>query len=344
MDAHTDQTVTIYKIAAEAGVSISTVSRVLNGKDLVSPKTKSRIQKVIQKYNYAPSQTARCMVNKKSKTIGIIIPEIRNSFFAMVISDVDKILYQHGYSILLYNCEFSPERESKAIDDIIGRNADGLILLSSGIDGKAIKNQIKNRIHVVCMHSNLNGVDTINVMNYHVFSEVAEHLIFQGHRDIACIGGNTLINLRQQERIKGYLDTLKKHAIKIRKELIFSRSGANDNSVLLAAKRILRLKHPPTAIMATNDYTAIDIYQAASEMGMKVGADIAVTGFDNTPVSALMNPTLTTVDTPTKLIAEIATDFLLKRLIKNDQSEPKEVVIPGRLIIRDSSTQMKLSP
>jgi DNA-binding LacI/PurR family transcriptional regulator len=281
------------------------------------------------------------MVIKKSKTVGIIIPEIRNPFFSNVIGDIDKILQQHGYSILLNICEFSPKRESKAIDDLIGRHADGLIFLSSGIDNQTIRDQLKEQTHVVAFHSNLTGVDTINVMHRQAFFDVAEHLISLGHRDIACIGGNSII-FQQNERIGGYFDALTKHGIKVNNDWMFDKSGGNDNSVLLATKRILQNKHPPTAIMATNDYSAIDVYQAVSEMGLKVGVDVAVTGFDNTPISALMNPTLTTIDTPTKLIAEIATDFLLKRMLRDDHSEPKEVSIPGKLVIRNSSARIKL--
>jgi LacI family transcriptional regulator len=332
--------VTIYNIAAEAGVSISTVSRVINGKDRVSPKTKNRIQKAIQKYHYAPSQTARSMVNKQSKTIGIIIPEIRNPFFSNVIGDIDKILNRHGYTILLYICEFSSEKESKAINDLLGRNADGLIFLSSGLNDELIRKQIRDKKAVVGFHSNVTGVDSINVMNRQAFSEVAEHLISLGHRDIACIGGNN-ITRQQGERLNGYYSVLRKYHIPIREELVFDKSGGNDDSVIAATKEILHLKHPPTAIMATNDYSAVDVYQAISELHLRVGEDIAVTGFDNTSISALMNPALTTVDSPTKLIAEIATDFLLKRMLYGDQSGPKEISIPGKLIIRNSTMRLK---
>jgi LacI family transcriptional regulator len=334
--------VTIYKIADETGFSITTVSRVLNGTGPVSLKTRNKIEKAIQKYGYAPSQTARSMVNKKSNTVGIIIPEIRNLFFAHVVGDIDKILSRYGYSILLYICEFLPAREAKAIDDLLGRNVDGLIFLSSGIDGEAISKQIRDRIHMVCFHSNIVGADTINIMHRKAFQDTAEHLVALGHRDIACTGGKSVMQ-PQIERINGYRDVLKKHHIAIREEYIFNESGGNDNSVIVETKKILQLKHPPTAIMAANDFSAIDVYQAVSELGLKVGVDVAVTGFDNTPVSALMNPTLTTVDTPTKLIAELATDFLLKRMLHNDQSEPKEIAIPGRLVVRDSSRLMKIS-
>jgi len=333
--------VTIYKIATEAGVSISTVSRVINQKGPVSLKTKNKIEKVIQKYSYSPSLTARSMVNKKSNTVGILIPEIRNAFFSLLIGYIDKILFKNGYSMLLYNCEFSTGRELTAINDLISRNADGLILLSSGADGGSIANLIRNRISVVTLHSNLSGADTINIMNRQAFFDVTEHLIQKGHRDIAFVGSDIHVSLHQTERMNGYSDALKKYGITPRKELAlaFYESSGNENSIIDETKKILHLKRPPSAIITANDYTAINVYQAVSGLGMKVGADIAVTGFDNTPISGLICPSLTTVDIPTRLIAEIVTDFLLKRMLNNDRSEPKEVLIPGKLIIRDSSAK-----
>jgi LacI family transcriptional regulator len=333
--------VTIYHIADEAGVSIGTVSRVINGKGLVSQKTRNRIQKAIQKYNYSPSQTAQSMVNKKTKSVGIIIPQIRNPFFAHVIGDIDKKLYQHGYSMLLYNCEFSSERELKAVDDILGRNADGIIFLSTGIADQTISEKIRNRIHTVAFCSGISDVDSVDVPNRQVFYDITEHLISLGHRDIAFVGGNAYISSHIAERTNGYFGALRKHGIPIREDLLFYKSGGNDNLTLFETKKMLALKHPPTAIVAMNDYNAIDAYQAVSEMGLRVGRDIAVTGCDNIPIAAIMNPALTTVDISIGLIAEMITDFLLKRMLSGDESKPKEVIIPGKMIIRDSSGSMR---
>jgi DNA-binding LacI/PurR family transcriptional regulator len=333
--------VTIYHIADEAGVSIGTVSRVINGKALVSQKTRNRIQKVIQKYKYSPSQTAQSMVHKKSKIVGILIPQIRNPFFAQVVGDIDKKLYQHGYSMLLYNCEFSSERELRAVDDILGRNADGIIFLSSGIAEQAISEKIRNRIHVVACCSGISGVDYVDVTNQQAFFDVTEHLISLGHRDIAFVGGNAYISSPIAERANGYFDALRKYDIPIRKDLQFYISGGNDNMALLETKKMLALKHPPTAIVAMNDYNAIDVYQAISEMGLQAGRDIAVTGCDNIPFSTIMSPSLTTIDLSIGLIAEMLADFLLKRMLSDDKSKPKEVIIPGKLIKRDSSGAMR---
>jgi alanine racemase len=329
--------VTIYHIADEAGVSIGTVSRVINGKGLVSQKTRNKIQKVIQKHNYSPSQTAQSMVHKKSKIVGILIPQIKNPFFAHVIGDIDKKLYQHGYSMLLYNCEFSPERELKAVDDILGRNADGIIFLSTGIADQTIGEKIRNRIHAVAHCSGISGVDSVDVTNRQAFFDVTEHLISLGHRDIAFVGGNAYISSQIAERTNGYFDALRKHNIPIREEFLFYKSGGNDNRTMLETKKMLALAHPPTAIVAMNDYNAIDAYQAISEMGLQTGRDIAVTGCDNIPFSAIMSPALTTVDLSIGLIAEMIADFLLKRMLSDDKSKPKEVIIPGKLIKRESS-------
>jgi DNA-binding LacI/PurR family transcriptional regulator len=195
---------------------------------------------------------------------------------------------------------------------------------------------------VVALHSNLTDVDAITVMNRKSFFDLTEHLISMGHRSIACISSD-ITTIQAAERINGYLDALKKNGISINDELIFDGCQGHTDSIIDVTKRIMRLKRPPTAIMTINDYTAIDVYQAASEMGIKVGSDIAVTGFDNTQISALMNPSLTTVDISTPILAEIITDFLIKRMVQGDQSGPKEVSIPGKLIIRDSSTRMKLT-
>ncbi|MDR0655361.1 MAG: LacI family transcriptional regulator [Treponema sp.] len=344
LDNDSYEPVTIYDIATEAGVSISTVSRVINGKGLVSLKTRNRIQKVIEKFNYTPSQTARILVKKKSRTVGIVIPEIKNSFYSYLINDIDNILSKHGYTILLYTSGFSTERELRAINDLIGRNADGLILLVSGLNQKIVSKQIGSRIHIVTFHSNLTGVDTINVTNRQAFFEEAEHLISNGHQDIACIVGNTATeSIHQHERLKGYFEALKKHGIPRREEFLYYGSKGNTASTIQVVKRMLGLTKRPTAIMAFNDFTAIDVYQAVSEVGLKVGGDVAVTGFDNIPIASLLNPALTTVDSSTPLIAEMITDFLLKRMLYNDCSAPREVIIPVKLIVRESSGSIRIS-
>jgi LacI family transcriptional regulator len=333
--------VTIYHIADEAGVSIGTVSRVINAKGLVSQKTRNRIQKIIQKYGYSPSRTAQSMVHKKSKTVGILIPQIRNPFFAQVIGDIDKKLYRYGYSILLYNCEFLPERELGAVDDILGRNADGIIFLSTGITEQMISEKIRNRVHAVAVCSGIPGIDSVDVTNRQAFFDITEHLISLGHRDIAFVGGNAYTSSQVAERTNGYFEALRKHGIPIREDLLFYKSGGNDNLTLLETKKMLALKRPPTAIVAMNDYNAIDAYQAISEMGLQAGRDIAVTGCDNIPFSAIMSPALTTIDISIGLIAEMITDFLLKRMLSDDRSKPREVIIPGKLIKRDSSCRMR---
>lgn len=336
-DQGDQKAVTIYDIAQEAGVSISTVSRVLNDSGYVGAKTRRRILNAIRKFDYLPNATARSMVNKKSATVGVIVPEIDNPFFAELFVEFEKRLDSRGYMILLCNSEYSIAKEEKFVDEIISRNADGLILLSSGLDRENLSEMVRSRVSVVSIESTLDESDRISVTNWKAAFEMTEHLISLGHSDIAFLGAlrdPPLASMR--DRLCGYQDALAKHGLA--PEAHFSPALEEfAGSARDAALWLLRRKPRPTAIFAINDNAAFEAYGAVEELGLRVGADVSVAGFDNVRASRLVYPKLTTIDFSTKVMVEIATDFLLKRMRGEERGAWKEIQLPTNLVVRDST-------
>lgn len=327
--------ITIKDIARLAGVSIGTVSRTINETGYVADETRKKITKVLEDTGFKPNTAAVSMKIKKSSAVGIIVPEINNPFLSELVVAIEDILSSENLSILLCNSKYRMDKEIGFVEDLIRRNAEGLIFVSSELQDEKVLKKIKNSLKVVTIGSKTADFDCVNFTDWQAAFEMVEYLISLGHRKIACIGSNS-ISWPTMERLRGYADALTKNGIARREEYILTAQD-NINTGYARTKQLLGLKEPPTAIFAINDFYAINSYIAVREKRLSVGADISIAGFDDITMASLVNPPLTTVKCSTSALAEFATDLLLKRIRGNACDEPKEVLLPAPIIKREST-------
>ena len=332
------QAVTIKDIARELNISVSTVSRALRDTFDVSSETKHLVLEKAKELNYKPNFNARGLSQGRTNNIGVILPFITNYYFSTVITGIQKIAYDFNYNIILYLTNDSGEREK-----LVAKN-----LTLSGLDGILISTCASNYDHIydimdkgipVVFFDRTNDLSTSKVKqdDYNGAFEATSHLISQGYKKIAHITGPKG-QIFTQNRLNGYLNALEHHQIPVRKEWIihtgFSQEcGTTDLQILL--EKVVK----PDAIFAVNDRKAIGAMLQLKKQNIKIGKDFGVIGFTNDPICTLISPMLTTISESAFEIGSIACELLLQHIHKT-KLEPREVVLPGKLIIRESSIRI----
>ncbi len=328
--------ITIKDIAREAGVSITTVSRVLNNKPDVSEETKDRITTLIDQLGYNPNSIARGLVLQKTYTIGLIIPDITNPFFPEVARGIEDAARQLGYSVIFYNTDNHINEEKKAIEVLKGKQVDGLIV-SLSIDNKEelIKlNQEDFPVVQIDRKAGFNQSTAVTIDNRLSAYKATAYLVRLGHKKIGHLTGD-LHTLTAQERLEGYKDALKEHGLEIKKEWILYGNYTKD-PVRDEIKALLKKQDRPTAIFAANDLMATAVYKAVHECGLNIPEDISIVGHDNIELSSLVTPALTTMTQPKYKMGKLAAIFLIKD-IEGKTYKHKDIVLDTELVERDST-------
>jgi len=325
--------VTIRDVARAAGVSVSTVSRVLNNKDDVAPETYQRVRAVIEELGYTSSLAARSMRSRRTNVIGLIMPDVEDPFAFQIMRGINRAIAEHGYDLILYTSggirkESPPDRE-RCYVSLLNTVTDGVIVVTPATT------TFSTASPVVVIDPNIDEPECHAVIatNYAGALAVMEYLIGLGHRRIGFIGGRPELKSAVQ-RLQGYQDGLQKAGIPLDPELIQGGDFTKEAG-FIGAQRLLRLLNPPTAIFAANDQTAIGVIQAARQMGLEVPRDLSVVGFDNIPEAAYFSPALTTVDQSIDKMGYMATQILVG-LIRGESPNGLLCEIPTQLIIRDS--------
>ncbi|MDJ0752718.1 MAG: LacI family DNA-binding transcriptional regulator [Ardenticatenaceae bacterium] len=329
---------TIRDVAERAGVSISTVSHILNETRHVSDELKERVQLAMLELNYKPNALARSLRRKRSRTLGIIVPDSANPYFAEVARGVEDASFDQGYSVILCNSDADPEKESMYINVLAEKQVDGICLVAAS--SQTIETHLDNVPHlqipmVLIDRENPNTVvDSVVVENTAGSIKAVEHLLSLGHQRIGCITGlPDLIN--SQKRSNGYREALKNAGLIVDESLIvegdFRYEGGYD-----ATKHLLGLNDPPTAIFACNDLMAIGAISAIVSAGLSVPQDISIVGFDDIHLAMFANPPLTTVVQPKYEMGVTAAKILLQRLQTPDLP-PKRHLLQTHLLVREST-------
>lgn len=330
-----EKPLTITDIAKRAGVSISTVSRVINNSNLVSKKTKRKVMRIIEETNFIPNEMARGLLKKTSKTVAVIIPNISNPFFIELVHGIEDTVNKYGYSMFLCNSNLNREKEKEFIKQMAERRTDGIIITSTFLHDKEMIYRLHKRLRIVTVQTEIEGIDCVNTTDRKGTREAIEHLISLGHTKIAMIGYGLDVKASGNRR-QEYIETLKRHNIPLRDKYIINE-GMKGNMGYFMANRLLDLPEPPTAIFALNDYLALGAYLAVMEKGLKIPDDISIVGFDNIMVAKLCNPPLTTVAQPVYSMGETAGKLLIENIEDGPKAVRKEVLLPTRLIIRGST-------
>jgi len=331
--------VTIYDLAKALNISPSTVSRGLKNHPHIKKETKKKILTTAREMGYQHNQFASNLRQKHTNTIGVVVPKLNSYFMATVISGIEKITSKNGYGLIISQSQESWKKEISCISTLFNSRVDGL-LVSLSFDTKNMDhfNIILNKdIPIVFFDrvADCYGCMNIVIDNYKAGYEATSHLIEQGCKRIMHMGGNLLRNV-YSERFRGYKQALDDNKIEIDQNLIIL-SDLSIEAGKEIAKKILKIMPRPDGIFASNDASAVAIIVELEKAGVKIPDEIAVVGFNNEPISQVVQPNLSTVNYPAMEIGEIAATSLINKL-KNSQSDNlSTIVLKHNLIIRKSS-------
>lgn len=334
--------VTINDVAREAGVSITTVSRVLNNNYPVKKETREKIESAIERLNYNPNTIARGLIMKKTSVIGIVVPGITNLFFPTIVEAIDEIIRREGYSISLNSSGGNPVEERNLVSKLVSMQVDGIIVIdptAENIDNGFYEG-IDSKLPLIIVNAKSTR-DKLNFVSYDEeigTREAFEYLSELGHKAIAFLRGGKSFSYDIKERI--YFAFIDEKGLKY-KEVVEIKNGNSIDAVdeaEVAVETLLKSDKKPSAIFACNDLMAIGALNACNNIGLNVPKDLSIIGFDNTLVSKITHPKLTTVDMSMNRVGERAALEIIK-LIEVETGEKVRAVIETRLLVRDSCSE-----
>jgi LacI family transcriptional regulator len=327
---------TIREVAESAGVSYATVSHVINNTRLVSPETRERVLAAMAELNYRPNALARSLRQGKTNTIGLVLPDSANPFFAEISRCIEDETFKKGYSVFLCNTELDIQRELFYVDVLSKKQVDGIIFVAAGDQADSLDFLVSRNMPVVMIDRDVPNVEVDAVLTDHRLGGylATRHLLELGHTRIACIAGPSSIT-PSAERIIGYRKALEEAGLPYDEKLVL-RGDYHAQSGMDITHTILRMDPRPTAIFALNDLMALGALRAAAEAGCSVPTDLAVVGYDDLELSHFTNPPLTTIAQPKTEIGAQAVDLLVDRMSRKDRP-PSRVVLPPELIVRRST-------
>jgi LacI family transcriptional regulator len=328
------KTVRIQDVARAAGVSISTVSRVLNDKDDVAPETYQKVQDVIEELSYTSSLAARSMRSRRTNVIGLIMPDVEGPFAIQVMRGINQAITELGYDLIVYTGgdikkKSSADREQRYVSLLNSGITDGVIVVTPA----ATTFSTASPVVVVDPNNVSPDCPAVIAANRAGALVAMEYLISLGHRRIGFIGGRPELQSAVQ-RLQGYKDGLRQAGIPLDPELI-QAGDYTTGTGMICAQKLLNLPDPPTAIFAANDQSAIGVIKAAQEAGLRVPDDLSLVGFDNIPEAVYVNPGLTTVEQSIDKMGYVATEMLVS-LIQGESLDSNLYEMRTHLIIRDS--------
>lgn len=329
-----------------------TVSRVINGSGYVSDETREKVLEAVKKMNYRRNGLARNLKRQRTETVGLVIGDISNPFSTELANAVRETLSFKGYNLFICISEHSAKEDITAFESFVDHNVDGIIVATrSNREGDERLSEIADSgvpMVVVGRDFHHQSVDSISADNLTGGFEATRHLIDLGHKRIGFIGAS-FENRGRLKRLQGYIAALTKHKIPIDERLITGRKGTATDAPGYSTeaigyegmKRLLSLPKRPTAVFARNDFTAFGAISAIKEAGLSIPQDIAIVGFDDTPLAVHMTPPLTTVRQPMKRQGQIAAELLLRRIISERELMTEDQVLDCELIIRESTVSSR---
>jgi LacI family transcriptional regulator len=326
----------IRDVAARAGVSVTTVSHALNGTRYVSPDATARVQEAAHALGYVPSVVARGLKQNTTRTLGMLVPNNSNPYFAEIIRGVEHQCYGAGYSLVLANSNDDPQRQVDHLRVLAERRVDGIVLVASGEDADILASCKDLRLPLVLLDREIDGLDAdlIEVDHAGGAALATAHLLGLGHRRVACIGGPAELRPSAQ-REAGWRRALADAGIAPRADE-FARGDFGPQGGAAAMRRLLSAPERPSAVFVCNDLMAIGALHAAHELGVDVPGALSVVGFDDIELAAYTWPPLTTVAQPKQAIGTGAADLLLERL-QRGRNEARRMILHAALRERSSS-------
>lgn len=331
---------TIYDIAREAGVSIATVSNAINGKGKISQKRREEILEIMDRLHYQPSVIASALTSKRTFTLGLLIPDVSNPFFAEIARAIEDQAHHSGYSVIICSTDNKDERIERYIKLLEQKSVDGIII-GTGIDNLEILKQLLSKsipVAMIAREVDSLSLHTVITDDFYGGTIAAEHLIGLGHQKLAVLAENLKVS-SSRERVKGFKSALLEAGIPFDDtHVVVCDYKIEDGK--RGARALLQLKDKPTAIFCCNDMLAIGALQAAKDEGLQVPRDLSIIGFDNTILSNVVSPSITTVAQPMEYMAKLVFDLLISNL-EYERTSKKRIVLRPELIVRQSTAAVK---
>lgn len=327
---------TIYDVAEKAGVSISTVSKVLNNTGSLADKTRKKVKETMEELNYQPSVVAS--VKKRIQTIGLLIPNIANPFMAEVARSIENHVKRYGYSLMICSTDNDVKNEVEYISILKQKYTEGIIVATGLKKEKAIKELIKTDLPIALLSRDVPSLaaDTVMVDDYLGGYEATRHLIGLGHEKIAMLTEDTSFSTIRA-RVRGYKKALEEAGLNYDESLVL----ANNISIEEGKKAMINLlkePSPPTAVFASTESLAIGVVQGARELNVKVPDELSIVGFDDTVLSTICDPPLTTIAQPIEEMGKKVAELLIEEIEKKKESKQRVVLSP-KLIVRNSTAR-----
>lgn len=325
----------IHGVALRAGVSTATVSRVMNRSSKVREQTALRVRQAIEELNYVPNNTARTLRSGRSNLYGVIVSDIRNPFFPDLIEHFESLATQHGIDVMVANTGYSEERLLNGVRRLLEREVDGIAILTSEVSAKLIRILQNSRVPAIFLNQPSTIADFQNITVDYVcgFCEAVSHLRMLGHKHIGFVTGPPALSSAVR-RGKAFLAALRSCAVDFRQEWMIEGDHQISGGQF-AAERIFAMKKRPTAVICSNDLTAIGLLHTANRLGRKIPAELSLIGFDDLTLSEIVQPALTTLHLSRQEIASRA--FFGLRTGADSRPNARTSTIQPRLVVRSST-------
>jgi LacI family transcriptional regulator len=316
-----------------------TVSRVINDSPRVSDDTRRRVEAAIAELGYVPNRLARGLIRRKTGALGVIVPDVANPFFTLVVRGVEEVAWRAGYHVILCNTQADLERERGYLEDMVAFQVEGLLIAPvSDRSRPNLRLPLRNHVPFVLIDRSIAGFEADLVQGDSVGGarRLVEHLIELGHRRIAMITESDEVSTAR-DRLRGYREALEAAEIPFLPELVTEASAVDPRGAHDATFRLLDLSEPPTAIFSVNNITVVGVAEAARERGLQIPRDLALVCFDDLEHASRFLPFLTVMAQPAETFGTIATQLLLDRLAGRVAERRRIVVLPADFVVRESS-------
>jgi DNA-binding LacI/PurR family transcriptional regulator len=328
--------VTIRSVAQEAGVSTTTVSKVINHTGSISEQTRKKVFAAMKKLNYSPDVAAASLRGKRTKAFGLLVPDISNPFYAEIARSIEDQSHKFGYNVMMCNTDNDAEKEKSYLSLLTSQRIDGLVVASAFRSPDLLEEMLDKGFPMVLMASEIPklSVNTVTVDDFKGGYLATSHLLSLGHEKIAIIIENVRSNAA---RLAAFKEAMQEADLPI-PECFIVKTEASIQKGYETGKKILSMEERPTAIFACNDLLAAGVLQAAKEVGLNIPQDLSIVGFDNTVLSTTTSPMLTTISQPIKLMGAKAVDLLIEEM-KEEKTNKERLLLSPELIIRQSTAK-----
>lgn len=330
--------ITIYDVASEAGVSMATVSRVVNGNPNVKPSTRKKVLEAIERLGYRPNAVARGLASKKTTTVGVIVPDISSMFFAELARGIEDIATMYKYNIILCNSDRNKDKELHLLNTLLGKQVDGIVFMGGNITDEHVEEFKKSPVPIVLAATveENNDLPSVNIDYEQASYDAVHYLIEEGHKQIGFVSGPIEQLTTRKLKLTGYRRALEDAKLSFDEENLYIGNDPRYDVGLEAIHYFKENGLKQTAIFAVIDEIALGVINGAQDLGLSVPNDIEVMGFEDTRLAVMVRPQLSTVVQPMYDIGAVAMRLLTKYMNK-EKVENHIVVLPHRIEFRQST-------